>query len=64
MFQAEVEALCSVYAAAPALHEQGVHVISCDEKTGIQAIEREVTPMQQGKSSARTANTCVTARSA
>ena len=29
-----------MYRQAPALHEQGVHVISTDEKTGMQALER------------------------
>jgi hypothetical protein len=29
-----------LYAAAPELHQQGVHVMSTDEKTGIQALER------------------------
>ena len=48
-FQEEVETICRLYADAPALHEQGVHVISCDEKTGIQALEREVTPLQPGQ---------------
>jgi transposase len=28
------------------LHAQGIHLISCDEKTGIQALEREITPMK------------------
>ncbi len=32
-------AVCDLYAAAPALHQAGVHVISTDEKTGIQALE-------------------------
>ena len=32
--------MCDLYAAAPTLHAQGVHVISTDEKTGIQALER------------------------
>jgi hypothetical protein len=31
------------------LHEQGIHLISCDEKTGIQAIEREKTRMKPGR---------------
>src|SRR5436190_17173614 len=37
----EVETICAIYGAAAALHAAGVHVVSCDEKTGIQAIERE-----------------------
>ncbi len=31
--------MCDLYAAAPALHQAGVHVLSTDEKTGIQALE-------------------------
>jgi hypothetical protein len=36
-----VQALCSTYREAPALQQQGTHVISTDEKTGMQAIERK-----------------------
>ena len=32
--------VCSLYQQALALHEQGVHLICCDEKTGMQALER------------------------
>jgi hypothetical protein len=32
--------VCRLYQAAPLLHQQGTHVISSDEKTGIQALER------------------------
>lgn len=32
--------ICDLYAAAPALHAQGTHVVSTDEMTGIQALER------------------------
>lgn len=32
--------MCEVYRQAPTLHEQGVHVVSTDEKTGMQALER------------------------
>ena len=32
--------VCSLYEQAFALHQQGVHLISCDEKTGMQALER------------------------
>ncbi len=32
--------ICELYAAAPALHAQGTHVVSTDEMTGIQALER------------------------
>lgn len=41
--------MCEIYHQAPQLHEQGVHVISSDEKTGIQALERVITPMQPGQ---------------
>jgi DDE superfamily endonuclease len=36
----EIHRVCEVYEAAPTLHEQGVHVMSCDEMTGVQALER------------------------
>jgi transposase len=39
-FAAQVQTLCEVYAAAPALRAQGVHVVSTDEMTGVQALER------------------------
>ena len=39
-FAAQVTGVCEVYQQAPALAEQGGHVISTDEKTGIQALER------------------------
>ena len=32
--------MCTLYAETPQLHAQGIHVISTDEKTGIQALER------------------------
>lgn len=32
--------ICETYAEALHLHEQGAHVVSTDEKTGIQALER------------------------
>jgi transposase len=32
--------VCEVYRQAPALHAQGVHVVSTDEKPGMQALER------------------------
>ena len=43
--------ICKIYAEAPRLHEQGAHVISTDEKTGIQAIERihPTLPTRPGK---------------
>jgi transposase len=39
-YEADVRKICETYAKAPRLHEEGVHVISTDEKTGIQALER------------------------
>ena len=49
-FAAQVTAVCEVYQRAPAIAEQGGHVISTDEKTGIQALERAAPtlPMQPG----------------
>jgi len=35
-----VRKICETYAAAPRLAQEGTHVISTDEKTGIQALER------------------------
>lgn len=37
---AQEKEICALYAAASELREQGVHVTSTDEKTGIQALER------------------------
>ena len=39
-FAAQVTAVCQVYQQAPSFAQQGGHVISTDEKTGIQALER------------------------
>ena len=39
-FQEQVRQVCQVYAQAEQLHGQGVHVVSTDEKTGMQAVER------------------------
>lgn len=36
----QVASICDVYARASALEGAGTHVVSCDEKTGIQALER------------------------
>jgi DDE superfamily endonuclease len=36
----QIEAVCTVYAAAPAIGARGGHVVSTDEMTGIQALER------------------------
>ena len=40
-FNEQVKRVCQVYHDAPKLNADGVHVISCDEKTGIQALERQ-----------------------
>jgi hypothetical protein len=49
-FHQEVKTVCELYAEAPALHAAGVHFVSSDEKTGIQALERlfPTLPMQPG----------------
>jgi transposase len=38
--QDAVAQVCEIYRQAPELAAQGTHVVSCDEKTGIQALER------------------------
>lgn len=45
-----MKAVCGLYAEAPELHAQGVHVVSTDEKTGMQALERAhpTRPMRPG----------------
>ena len=35
-----MKTVCQLYRQALSLHQQGTHVISCDELTGIQALER------------------------
>ncbi len=40
-FDAEVQQLCDVYEETPRLHEEGTHVVSTDERTGMQAVERK-----------------------
>lgn len=44
MFAALVEAICTLYAYAPLLAALGAHIISCDEITGVQALERIAPP--------------------
>lgn len=39
-FREQVKTVCDLYQQAPLLHTQGVHLVSTDEKTGIQALER------------------------
>jgi transposase len=47
-FAQEVQEVCDVYHQTPELHEQGVHIMSTDEKPGIQALERQH-PTQQAR---------------
>lgn len=39
-FRRQVAAVCDLYEQAGRLAEQGIHLVSTDEKTGIQALER------------------------
>ncbi|NEP03361.1 MAG: DDE endonuclease, partial [Symploca sp. SIO2E9] len=39
-YQSDVQAVCGVYHEAQPLYDIGTHVVSVDEKTGIQALER------------------------
>ncbi len=51
VFDAEVRAVCEHYAKALSLHqEEGVHLVSTDEKSGIQALQRlhPALPMRPG----------------
>ena len=50
-FAEEVSVVCELYAQAKELEEKGTHLISTDEKTGIQALERgaETLPMRGGQ---------------
>jgi transposase len=54
-FQQQVEAVCACYLAAPRLLEEGVHTVSTDEMTGIQALERiaPTQPMRPGQTECR-----------
>src|SRR5260370_38949696 len=47
---AQIRTVCEVYEATPALAAAGTHVVSTDEMTGIQALERlhSSLPMQPG----------------
>ena len=38
-FEAEVRRVCAIYRHAAQLHQQGIHVVCTDEKTGIQALQ-------------------------
>jgi transposase len=50
-FDTGVKTVCDLYAAALMLHQKGIHLISLDEKTGIQALERKhpTRPMRPGQ---------------
>jgi transposase len=50
-FNEQINEVCDVYATAPTAHENGVHIVSTDEMTGIQALERlhPSIPMEPGK---------------
>jgi hypothetical protein len=50
-FAAQVETVCTLYTYAPLLHQLGGHVVSCDQLTAIQALERvaPTVPMQPGQ---------------
>jgi transposase len=50
-FAEQVETICTVYAYAPLLAAMGGHIMSTDEMTGIQALERiaPTQPMQPGQ---------------
>lgn len=49
-FEPQVKTVCDLYQQAPELHRQGVHLVSTDEKAGIQALERAAPskPMRPG----------------
>jgi transposase len=51
VFDAEVRRVCEHYAQVLTLHQEGVHLVSTDEKTGIQALQRlhPALPMRPGK---------------
>ena len=51
VFDTAVKTVCGLYAAAPILYQQGIHLISLDEKTGFQALERKhpTRPMRPGQ---------------
>jgi hypothetical protein len=50
-FDQEVKTICDAYKEALEMHEKGAHLLSTDEKTGIQALERKypTKPMISGK---------------
>lgn len=48
-FAEEIGAICRLYQRAEAFFEEGAHVVSLDEKTGIQALQRRRKPMEPGR---------------
>ena len=49
-FAKESKAVCDVYHQAPQLHQEGVSIVSTDEKPGMQALRQHPTkPMKPGK---------------
>jgi transposase len=48
VFRAQTQAVCDLYERAGRLAEQGIHVVSTDEKTGIQALERKYPDIPMG----------------
>ena len=51
VFDEQVRIVCNLYLRAIELYEQGIHLVSTDEKTGIQALERKhpTKPMKPAK---------------
>jgi hypothetical protein len=51
VFATLVEAVCTLYAYAPLLAALGAHIVSCDEMSGVQALERiaPTLPMRPGR---------------
>jgi transposase len=48
VFRAQSQAVCDLYERAGQLAEQGIHVVSTDEKTSIQALERKYPDIPMG----------------
>ena len=57
-FERRVEKVCQTYLQAEENERNGIHTVSVDEKTGIQALEREAPtkPMKPGKPERRECN--------
>ncbi|HZB99855.1 MAG TPA: IS630 family transposase, partial [Gammaproteobacteria bacterium] len=41
VFDAQVRVVCALYRQATQLHKRGIHLVSTDEKTGIQALQHK-----------------------